>query len=47
MMFIFAIMKKDLNIVWLKRDLRTIDHEPLFEAEKLKDETLKVNRNTL
>ena len=29
-------MKKKLNIVWLKRDLRTFDHEPLHEAEKLK-----------
>ena len=37
MMFIFATMKNDLNIVWLKRDLRTLDHEPLYEAEKLKD----------
>tara|TARA_Y100001954_G_scaffold187604_1_gene200732 strand:+ start:937 stop:2403 length:1467 start_codon:yes stop_codon:yes gene_type:complete len=36
-MFIFATMKNDLNIVWLKRDLRTLDHEPLHEAEKLKD----------
>jgi len=27
-------MRKKLNIVWLKRDLRTCDHEPLFEAEK-------------
>ena len=22
-----------INIVWFKRDLRTIDHEPLFHAE--------------
>ena len=22
-----------INIVWFKRDLRTIDHEPLFNAE--------------
>ena len=29
-------MKKNLNIVWLKRDLRTFDHEPLHEAENLK-----------
>ena len=27
-------MKCELNIVWLKRDLRTIDHAPLHEAEK-------------
>ena len=27
-------MKKKLNIVWLKRDLRTQDHLPFFEAEK-------------
>ena len=31
-------MKNELNIVWLKRDLRTYDHEPLNEAEKLKDD---------
>jgi len=28
------ISKKALNIVWLKRDLRTLDHEPLFKAER-------------
>ena len=27
-------MKKEINIVWLKRDLRLQDHEPLFLAEK-------------
>ena len=28
-------MKKDnINIVWLKRDIRSQDHEPLFNAEK-------------
>lgn len=27
-------MKPEINIVWLKRDLRTRDHEPLFEAER-------------
>ena len=27
-------MKDSINIVWLKRDLRTIDHLPLYEAEK-------------
>ena len=26
-------MKKKINIVWLKRDLRTQDHLPFFEAE--------------
>ncbi len=26
--------KESINIVWLKRDLRLQDHEPLFEAEK-------------
>ncbi|MCH3885195.1 cryptochrome/deoxyribodipyrimidine photo-lyase family protein [Tenacibaculum aquimarinum] len=26
--------KKDINIVWLKRDLRLQDHEPLFKAEQ-------------
>ena len=28
------MIKKDINIVWLKRDLRFQDHEPLFLAEK-------------
>ena len=27
-------LSNHLNIVWLKRDLRTSDHEPLFHAEK-------------
>ena len=27
-------MKDSINIVWLKRDLRTTDHIPLYEAEK-------------
>ena len=27
-------MGKKINVVWLKRDLRTSDHEALFEAEK-------------
>ena len=31
-------MMNELNIVWLKRDLRTYDHAPLYEAEKLKDD---------
>ena len=26
--------KQDLNIVWFKRDLRFIDHEPLYEASQ-------------
>jgi len=30
--------KKDINIVWLKRDLRTQDHAPLLEAEKAKED---------
>ncbi|MBL6876412.1 MAG: deoxyribodipyrimidine photo-lyase, partial [Chitinophagales bacterium] len=29
-------MGKKINVVWLKRDLRTSDHEALFEAEKSK-----------
>ena len=29
-------MKNDLNIVWMKRDLRTLDHGPLHEAKNLK-----------
>lgn len=28
-------MKKKINIVWLKRDLRTQDHLPLYYAEKI------------
>jgi deoxyribodipyrimidine photo-lyase len=28
-------MGKQLNVVWLKRDLRTTDHKALYEAEKL------------
>lgn len=28
--------KNEVNIVWLKRDLRTKDHQPFFEAEKSK-----------
>jgi len=34
--FVLYFMKKKINIVWLKRDLRTKDHEPLYEAEKSK-----------
>jgi deoxyribodipyrimidine photo-lyase len=30
---IFEILKQKVNIVWLKRDLRTQDHQPLYEAE--------------
>ena len=26
-------MKESINIVWLKRDLRTTDHFPLYESE--------------
>ena len=33
-------MKKDLNIVWLKRDLRLQDHLPLWHAENEKEEYL-------
>ena len=28
------MIRKATNLVWLKRDLRTQDHEPLFWAEK-------------
>ena len=31
-------MSENLNIVWLKRDLRTFDHLPLFKAEELKQD---------
>ncbi len=27
-------MKKEINIVWLKRDIRSQDHQPLYEAEQ-------------
>ena len=27
-------MPQKINVVWIKRDLRTQDHEPLFFAEK-------------
>ena len=26
--------KQEINIVWLKRDIRSQDHQPLYEAEK-------------
>ena len=28
------MQKSEIQIVWFKRDLRTIDHKPLFEASK-------------
>jgi deoxyribodipyrimidine photo-lyase len=28
------VQKKEIVIVWLKRDLRFTDHEPMFEAQK-------------
>ena len=31
-----------MNIVWLKRDIRTIDHEPLFWAENQKEDYIIV-----
>ena len=31
-------MKKSLNIVWLKRDLRTQDHAPFWHAEKARED---------
>ena len=31
-----------MNIVWLKRDLRTSDHEALFQAENQKEDYLIV-----
>ena len=27
-------MKKNIQMVWFKRDLRIFDHKPLFEASK-------------
>ncbi len=35
-------MKKNLNIVWLKRDLRTQDHSSFFEAEKSKEDYIAI-----
>ncbi len=32
--------KKNVNIVWLKRDLRTQDHQSLYEAEKAENDYL-------
>jgi deoxyribodipyrimidine photo-lyase len=32
----FTLNKKKINIVWLKRDLRTQDHEPIYLAEQQK-----------
>jgi len=26
--------KEKINLVWMKRDVRTLDHEPLHNAEK-------------
>jgi deoxyribodipyrimidine photo-lyase len=31
---VFGSSKKEINLVWLKRDLRTTDHEPFDRAEK-------------
>jgi len=31
-----TVKKPYINVVWLKRDLRTIDHEPLYWAQKSK-----------
>ena len=30
----YILNAKDINIVWLKRDLRLQDHEPLYKAEQ-------------
>lgn len=35
-------MKKRINIVWLKRDLRTQDHAPFFLAEQAEEEYLPI-----
>ena len=28
------MIRNHINLVWLKRDIRTLDHEPIFNAEK-------------
>ena len=33
-------VKKKINIVWIKRDIRTQDHEPLYYAETLNEDYL-------
>jgi deoxyribodipyrimidine photo-lyase len=35
-------LTKKLNIVWLKRDLRTSDHEPFFHAENHENDYIGV-----
>ena len=35
-------MKKKLNIVWLKRDLRTQDHEPFHKAEQADEDYIAI-----
>ena len=35
-------VKKKINIVWIKRDIRTQDHEPLYYAEERKEDYLAV-----
>ena len=30
----YLLKKETINIVWLKRDIRSQDHEPLFKAEQ-------------
>lgn len=36
------MQKKEINIVWLKRDLRFTDHEPLFNAQQESTPTLLI-----
>ncbi|MFM7079090.1 MAG: deoxyribodipyrimidine photo-lyase/cryptochrome family protein [Bacteroidota bacterium] len=37
-----ALERKSINLVWLKRDLRTQDHEPLFLAENASEPYLPI-----
>lgn len=41
-MYLFSTLTKKLNIVWLKRDLRTSDHEPFFHAENHENDYIAI-----
>ena len=41
-MYLYPTLTKKLNIVWLKRDLRTSDHEPFFHAENHENDYISI-----
>ncbi len=41
-MHLYPTLTKKLNIVWLKRDLRTSDHEPFFHAENHENDYISI-----